>query len=173
VAWLCRLVRADLETERESVQFVLNHFFEKCEDGWRNKRADLEIKANNKRVKAARNNGKLGGRPKTQQEPDGLAEITQAETQLKAPKTKTKTKTNLGIELPDWVPQEAWKDWLEVRTKSRTPNTDRALALALNQLQRLRDDGQDPKAVLELATVSGWKGLYPLKGTTQPVKVDL
>jgi len=62
--------------------------------------------------------------------------------------------------LPDWLPLEAWKGWLEVRTKVKAPNTHRALALALGELAALRAAGQDPAAVLDRATVKGWKSLY-------------
>lgn len=83
--WVCRLVRADNETERAAVQFILTHFFEECVEGWRNKRADAEIKSAGKRTKAARTNGKKGGRPKTQRVNGGLAKANPYITQGKAP----------------------------------------------------------------------------------------
>lgn len=64
--WLCRLIRAEETQERDAVHFVLTHYFSKKADGWHNKRADEEIAKNKPRAKAARINGKLGGRPKTQ-----------------------------------------------------------------------------------------------------------
>jgi hypothetical protein len=66
--------------------------------------------------------------------------------------------------LPDWLPHEAWEAWLEVRQKARAPNTGRALRLALNELSRLRDNGQDPQAVLDQSTTRGWRALFPVKG---------
>jgi hypothetical protein len=73
-----------------------------------------------------------------------------------------KNKTS-AIALPAWVPEDAWKAWLEVRPKVKAPNTPRALALALRDLERLRDEGNDPRAVLEAAVVKGWRGLFPVK----------
>lgn len=64
--WLCKLVRAREDYEREAVSIVLHQFFEKMEDGWHNKRADEEIRKGKKRIKAAKSNGKLGGRKQTQ-----------------------------------------------------------------------------------------------------------
>jgi uncharacterized protein YdaU (DUF1376 family) len=116
--WLFRLVRADKADEKEAVSFVLRHFFTKCEDGWRSKRADEEIKAAYRRAKAARLNGKLGGRPKTQQVISGLANgklnESQPETQGKAPNTNTKTKEReeRASRLPaSWEPNELLKAW--------------------------------------------------------------
>jgi hypothetical protein len=63
--------------------------------------------------------------------------------------------------LPDWLPQGPWDAWLEVRKKNRAPNTPRALDLAVRELEKLRGQGHDPAAVLDNATLRGWRGLYP------------
>jgi hypothetical protein len=65
--------------------------------------------------------------------------------------------------LPDWLPKEQWKAWLDVRKKIKAPNTPRALKLALAELERLKSQGYAPAAVLDQATVKGWKFPYPLK----------
>jgi hypothetical protein len=65
--------------------------------------------------------------------------------------------------LPPWIPEEPWKSWLEVRDKKKIPNTERALQLAVKDLDRLRGEGNDPVAVLEMATLKGWRGLFPVK----------
>jgi uncharacterized phage protein (TIGR02220 family) len=75
--WLCRLLRARADIEIEAVGFILQHYFVKTEEGWRNKRADEEIRLNDKRIKVAKSNGKRGGRPRTQRVISGLAEKTQ------------------------------------------------------------------------------------------------
>jgi hypothetical protein len=67
------------------------------------------------------------------------------------------------VKLPDWLPTEHWKAWLDVRKKIKAPNTPRALKLSLDELERLKSQGYDPKAVLDQATVKGWKFPYPLK----------
>lgn len=74
---------------------------------------------------------------------------------------KAEEKRQNGASLPDWLPQESWKAWLEVRARVRAPNTTRALNLALRELERLKGQGHDPVAVLENATVRGWRGLFP------------
>lgn len=76
--WVCKLVRARTTDEIDAVVEVLRQYFTKTPEGWRNKRCDEEIKAHYRRVKAARDNGKRGGRPRNpvglQRKPSGLAE---------------------------------------------------------------------------------------------------
>ena len=65
---------------------------------------------------------------------------------------------------PDWVPIEQWLAWLEVRRRIKAPNTDRALKLAVKDMDELRTAGHDPGAVLDLAITRGWRGLFAPKG---------
>jgi hypothetical protein len=98
---------------------------------------------------------------------------TNASTREEKRREEIKTKAARAVALPEWLPHEAWKDWLEVRSKAKAPNTHRALTLALGELSALRDAGNDPKAVLERATVKGWKSLYPVPSVqSQAIKVD-
>lgn len=78
-------------------------------------------------------------------------------------------RTTSAVALPDWVPQDAWEAWLEVRKKNRAPNTPRALRLAVAELARLKAAGNDVQAVLEQSTLRGWRGVFEVKaarGTT-------
>ena len=75
---------------------------------------------------------------------------------------ETETDKPKAPELPEWVPGDAWKAWLEVRPKVKAPNTPRALTLAIRELEKLRADGHDPRAVLEQSTVRGYRGLFPV-----------
>jgi hypothetical protein len=65
--------------------------------------------------------------------------------------------------VPEWVPQEPWKDYLEMRRRKRVPNTERALKLAVTALTKLREDGNDPAGVLEQSIFRGWSGLFELR----------
>jgi uncharacterized protein YdaU (DUF1376 family) len=165
--WVSRLVRATTEEERNAVDEILRQFFDKHPEGWRNKRADHEIMVAAKKAKVARQNGKLGGRPRTQRVISGLAKPKLAGNPTQSSQNQNQNqnqkKKTSAIALPSWVPEDAWKAWLEVRPKVKAPNTPRALALALRDLERLRDSGNDPRAVLEAATVKGWRGLFPVK----------
>ena len=64
--------------------------------------------------------------------------------------------------LPDWIPEEPWNGWLEVRKKKHVPDTDRAMRLVVKRLEQLRAAGEDIGAVLDQSTVSGWTKLYPV-----------
>lgn len=67
--------------------------------------------------------------------------------------------------LPDWIPQEAWNGWVEMRKEvlKKPLKTDRAITLAINTLTRLRDEGNDPAAVLDQSTFQGWQGLFAVR----------
>lgn len=79
-------------------------------------------------------------------------------------KRREEKKNISAFALPDWIPHDSWEAWLEVRKKSKAPNTDRALGLAVKELERLRGEGQDVRAVLEQSTLRGWKGVFEVKG---------
>lgn len=88
-----RLARARSEEECRAVDVVLNEFFEQIDDVWIHHRVEREIAAANKRITAAQENGKKGGRPskkpigsdsETQNKPTGLSVGSDSETQQKA-----------------------------------------------------------------------------------------
>lgn len=99
------------------------------------------------------------------------ADVTQKSLPEKRREEKKEKQIQEAAALPSWVPEDAWKAWLEVRPKVKAPNTPKALGLALRELERLRDDGNDPRAVLEQAALKGWRGLFPAKAqaTTRPM----
>ena len=66
-------------------------------------------------------------------------------------------------DLPDWVPSEAWAGYVEMRKKIRKPMTDRAITLAVNTLDKLRLDGNDPGVVLDQSTLNAWQGLFAVR----------
>jgi len=77
-------------------------------------------------------------------------------------KQKKEEKTK-GIELPDWMPVDAWDGFLEMRKTIKKPLTDRAKVLAIGKLQELRDAGQDAEAVLNQSTMNNWQGLFEVR----------
>lgn len=66
-----------------------------------------------------------------------------------------------AIELPDWLPREAWADWAADRAERRKPITKRAAEQQVKRLASLRDEGHDPAAVIRHSIASGYQGLYP------------
>lgn len=70
-------------------------------------------------------------------------------------------------DLPTWLPLDAWEGWLEMRKASRTPNTERALRIALGKLDALRQAGQPVEKVIDQSTERGWTTFYPYRDTTK------
>jgi hypothetical protein len=76
----------------------------------------------------------------------------------------TGAKAPKSFVLPDWAPPDAWRGYEEMRVRIKKPMTDRARKLVITELQKLRDQGHDPAAVLDRSTVKGWTDVYPIKG---------
>jgi hypothetical protein len=85
-----------------------------------------------------------------------------------APETEGETETEGGrrgrFALPDWIQPDAWKGYEDMRGRIRKPMTDRARKLVIKELEKLRDEGHDPAAVLDRSTLKGWTDVYALKG---------
>lgn len=68
------------------------------------------------------------------------------------------------MNLPNWIPADAWAGYVEMRVSIKKPlKTERAINLAINTLERLQADGNDPGAVLDQSTMNGWQGLFAVR----------
>jgi len=149
-AALYRLCRAATRAEREAIDAVLSGYFERMDDGYHNPRADEEI-TRDVDYRAAQ----------TERSALGVAARTK-------PKRSNGKAAHEPFALPEWVPREEWDTWMEVRSKRRSPNTPRALGMALAELLDLRNAGHDPALVLRKACVAGWSSLYAPKPQDKP-----
>ena len=77
----------------------------------------------------------------------------------KRPVAKTAT-----FVLPDWIPAENWKQYLEMRRRIKKPMTDYAMKLAVRELEKLHNQGQDVGAVINQSVLHSWQGLFPIGG---------
>jgi hypothetical protein len=75
----------------------------------------------------------------------------------------TKHNHELFSELPEWVPVEAFTEYVAMRKKIRKPLTDYAVQLAVKTLWKLKQEGNDPTAVLEQSIFHSWQGLFAVK----------
>lgn len=75
-----------------------------------------------------------------------------------------KEPSNTKFCLPDWIPLEAWEGFVEMRTKRRSPLTDRAKQLTVNSLKKLQAEGYEPGEVLDQSTAKGWLGVFAVNG---------
>jgi len=64
---------------------------------------------------------------------------------------------------PEWLPPDAWQGYVDMRKKIRKPLTDRAIALAISTLDKLRAEGYEPGAVLDQSVLNGWQGLFAIR----------
>jgi hypothetical protein len=66
--------------------------------------------------------------------------------------------------LPDWIPKPQWDAWVEMRVTIKKPlKTQHAITLAINTLQKFKDEGMDVGAVLDQSTMNSWQGLFPVR----------
>ncbi|HXE49540.1 MAG TPA: hypothetical protein VN663_14270 [Ramlibacter sp.] len=106
--------------------------------------------------------------PKTVVHTADLVALLNAYDELKVqaqPKRKAAAKkaAKEAAELPAWLPLEAWEAFLAMRVKIKKPATERAQKLILNDLERFRQRGMDPEAVLDQSTRKSWQDVYELK----------
>lgn len=71
------------------------------------------------------------------------------------------------ITLPSWLPSEVWAAWLDMRKKCKKPATEYAEKLALKELYKLQQTGQDPVACIEQSILRCWTAFYPVKDEAQ------
>ena len=83
-----------------------------------------------------------------------------------SPQKKERKKDN-SAQIPDWIPCEPWVGFVEMRKAIKKPMTARAMALIVNKLVVLRDDGYNPAEVLDQSTLNNWQGVFATK--TKPV----
>ncbi len=156
------LRRLRLEDYREEVIVILNEFFQQVDNGFRNKHCDQKIADYKKQKKTNKINGKSGGRPKkqaiTESVADGLPLVTLTTNNKQETKNKKQT-----LELPDWLPETHWNDFVEFRKFIKKPMTDRAKQLMLSNLQKIKDNGHDPILAMNKSIANNWSDIYEPK----------
>jgi len=152
-----RLIGARTKEEKSAVDSVLKEFFFLEDDGWHNKRADLEIlRYREKRSKAAASARVRWD--KTQCESDANAMRTHTERNAhQSPDTihHTPIKKDKAIEIPVGVLESTWVDFLKHRKAKKAPIT----ATAIKGIQREADKaGMSLDAALQIMCARGWTG---------------
>lgn len=73
------------------------------------------------------------------------------------------------IDLPEWLPRDAWAAWCCDRKKRGNGITEAAASLQIRKLDAYRSEGFPPVEVIEHSIAGGFQGLYPPKRqATQP-----
>ena len=80
-------------------------------------------------------------------------------------KEKKEKELYFGIDksIPQYLDPDLWKSYMEVRCKAKAPKTDNALKLVLQEIVKLKAQGNDPNEILKQSIMNGWKGVFPLK----------
>ena len=176
---LCDLIGVELDDERAIVSRLLRFKFEKTDGGYRHEICDQVIEEYRVKADIAKANGRRGGRPIGSNKPSGFqsgfdqdANGNQEQTGSEAnqepltnnhkPK-KSKPKASPATPLPDWVPADAFADFVAMRKAIKKQITDEGIRLAIKKLDALRSTGSDPLAVLEQSTLHSWQGLFEVK----------
>ena len=67
-------------------------------------------------------------------------------------------------EIPDWIPVDEWNAFIEMRKrKGRGSPTERAISIIIRKLEKWKDEGEPPGAVLDQSTEGQWTGVFRLK----------
>jgi len=105
-----------------------------------------------------------GNKNETQKLPAEAPKVTSRGTKklpAEAPqKHKALSKEKSIVILPEWLSNEKWAAFLEVRKVLKSPMTDNAQQLAFNQLQKWKNEGKDPIAIIDRSILNGWKGFW-------------
>lgn len=62
--------------------------------------------------------------------------------------------------VPDWVPKQAWEEYLKMRKRIKRPITEYAKSLAVKKLERLVKEGYSAEDVLNESTLRCWTGIF-------------
>jgi uncharacterized protein YdaU (DUF1376 family) len=65
-----------------------------------------------------------------------------------------------SIEVPEWIGQELWSEFLAHRKKLRKPMTEYAQKLMFKKLAWAKDNGQNPTHLLKNAMLKGYQDVY-------------
>lgn len=75
-----------------------------------------------------------------------------------------------SFKIPQWVPENEWNDFVEMRIKIKKPLTDKAKKLAIKNLEDLKNEGHPPIDVLNQSVLNSYQGLFAIKNKNNAKK---
>lgn len=96
---------------------------------------------------------------------DGLKSLGPLQNlELKPQPKKKAAKVEKEFVLPNWIEQDVWDGFEEMRNKIKKPMTNRARTMIVKKL-RIDPEfkGQNPNQILDQSTVNGWQDVFPLR----------
>lgn len=158
-----RRLSARTEEEKKAVEMVLKEFFT-LKNGWHHKRCEMELNDYRDFADKARQNGKLGGRPrKTEGVILANRNVTETKANHKPLTNNHKPVTNIKptvVSLPEWLSEQGWEDFKKHRGSKFSL---KAQELTIKNLTSFHDQGQDANKILETSIANGWTGVFPEK----------
>ena len=82
---------------------------------------------------------------------------------ISQPKNEEKTFSAITMEIPEWLPFEDWKDFVQHRIELRIPLTETGATRAISTLKSLLVEGHSPTDVIGQTILNNYRGLFPLK----------
>jgi hypothetical protein len=68
--------------------------------------------------------------------------------------------TNQDFTLPEYIDNQLWNDFMDMRSKKKVPNTDRAKSLLIAKLSKFHNDGFDTTKIIEDSIERGWTSVF-------------
>lgn len=75
--------------------------------------------------------------------------------------------TKKEVQIPDFIPSDAWNDYAQFRKSSRKGWTQLIQKKTIERLTELHKEGQNIKNVIDQTIISGWSSLHPVKNQNQ------
>jgi hypothetical protein len=80
-------------------------------------------------------------------------------------------KRKVELILPEWVNQETWQDFVQMRKSIKKPLTEAAIKLILKDLEKFKLEGINPNLCLQESIKNSWQGVFkPKYAKPEPVK---
>ncbi|EJC5718603.1 TPA: hypothetical protein OQX53_004103, partial [Shigella flexneri] len=71
----------------------------------------------------------------------------------------------LSVDLPDWLPETLWHEWVQFRQALRKPiRTELGANGAIRELEKFRQQGFTPEQVIRHSIANEYQGLFAPKG---------
>lgn len=178
---LYRIAGAHDARERAAVDRVVTEFFKLDGAELVQDRIEIEIASGREKSQKLSENGSKGADARTRNREAKEQAIAQANAQAIAkqkprhihqPSTITEAKASekpgAAPPLPDWLDVAAWESWRQERRARKKAMTPRAEREAIENLTKLRAQGQDPAAVIKQSIANGWTGLFEISPSGGP-----
>jgi uncharacterized protein YdaU (DUF1376 family) len=153
-----RMCRATNEQERAAIDSCLAQFFNLEADGWHHYRCDEELfkarSISEKRSKSAQiKHSKTDANAPASAPANAQQVHTQSQSHIKPSSLP-------AFDLPVWVPEKAWHEFVAMRKDLRKPMTPRAKELMIAKLEKFLNKGHDPEKILNRSIALSYTDIY-------------